>query len=171
MTLSNNKLIAVVAVTSISSAFGTVVLMPALREWHEGTTVLWWLCYVALTSMSVASGQGMRSWQRAIISVIPAVLPLLYITLSVKILGRHFRMSDIPSNSELFPNLIAAFFIFTWLLVFIFSYARSFFESIIKTLIQDGTEGRIQRASKVLAALVGLVGATGLFIKAILLSN
>jgi hypothetical protein len=158
------------AFSAVVAAFGAVLLLPAIASWSN-RTLLWWLFYVLATAMPVGMGKRPLSGKwRILVSALPGLMPLLYISLQVLVLGQTASLSGLQADNRNFWILVAVLSTMTWLFVWFFSYARAGFILIVSWLIADASEAKVNTISRVLTAIVGLLGVLGLLLTKILSS-
>lgn len=165
-----NDLAKLFAASSIVAAFGTAILMPAIRIWND-MTVFWWLCFVVTVAAVASAGRAQLSWGKRLWVTLPsAVLPLLYVGLNILVLDRTFTWSGLKSSNPVFWRLVAAFFVGTWFFTWLFSFSKGLFATVIKWIDSEASEARVTRVSRTITAVVGLLGALGLLARAFFVS-
>jgi hypothetical protein len=164
MPRAGNRFIESTAVTALVAAFGTVFLLPALETWDQ-YTLLWWLFYLVATALASNSGrQPVTGFPRFLIALLPALAPLLHLVFQIFVLERTANLSGLVSDNPRFWIAVAVLCLMTWILVWLFSQARDFIAAIVRWLLRDKTEEKINTIARGLTAITSLLGVVGLLI-------
>jgi hypothetical protein len=143
------------AVSTIVAIVGTVALINACGKMPQ--VIVWWLLFTIGCGVMLNSEEGTPAKELALTALLPTLTPLL--------VGLFMFAIDINSSPCISfpwgrsPFAVPLLFMFTWIAIFLFSYARQpllEFSEWLATKRAGGNIDRIFWASR--AILVGVAG-------------
>ena len=160
-----NKVFASIGACALISALGTVVLIPELRLWAT-VNILWWVFFVLASGIAIGAGNpSMPASPRVFVALIPSAVIAIYIVFRVFVLQQDLGLSGFTSKDRQFWFVAGFIMLVSWPFTFVFSFTKDFVASIIRFIVGQDSESKVQRASKTITALTGLIGVIALFLK------
>lgn len=152
---------------AVVSAFGTAIVLPAMRQWTDPNIVLW-LCYVLAAGVTIGGGKSpISTLERAWVSSIPGLSFLLYAVFRTLILGQTMGLSSVMSDNPRFWVLLAFVIACTWSFAFLFSFSRAAVELCIGWLMSGRSRGQIKNIARAISALIALASVVELLLNAV----
>lgn len=141
------------AVSSIIAILGFIALNRACGLLPD--VIVWWLFYCVGCGVVLNSEAGAQPRTLAILSILPALIPILM--LGFFVLAERYVCLSLPS-----PWIALLLPIASWFSIFVFTFARAPLSGILQILIRPDTEEKAKRAITVAQLIIGGVAAIAL---------
>lgn len=146
------------AVSSIIAVLGFVALNRACDLLPD--VIVWWLFYCVGCGVVLNSEAGDRPRTLALLSILPALVPVLMLGFFV-LSERHLCLSlSSPWIAILLP-------IVSWFSIFVFSFAREPLRGVLELFIDPDAEKKVTRAITVVQILITGIVAVALSLMAL----
>jgi hypothetical protein len=162
-----NSILVRIGVCALVSVFGTAILIPSLRFWSDVSIVLWAL-FVLAAGIAIGTGSPpIKTLPRLFVALIPSACIAAYVSLRVVVLQHTISLSGLNSDNVQFWILFAYIVGITWVFTFALSYSSQVVAMIVGFFVGKESEGKIERASKTITAIIGLISVVGLLLNAV----
>jgi len=162
-----NNVLARIGACTLVSAFGTAILLPAIRFWVQAN-IIWWLLFVLIAGIAIGAGTpALKALPRVFIALIPPICIAIYIAFFLLVLKRSLAVSGVSSEDPQFWVITGFLMAISWPFAFALSYCKSLVAAVVKFFVGPGNDGKVDQASKTTTAVIGLFGAVGLLLRAV----